>query len=119
MARDKGPLPTAAPADDKKRAIEVLKALAGSLLMAAQIVVGTVGNAPQLTPAGAEGELVLDVGGSPGIEGQLRRLMIPQTQGVFLDAQRNQPVLTEVLPVGEPRMACHDCCLYISRWSCR
>ena len=41
--------------------IVVFQALAGSLLMAAQVVVGTVSNAPQLAPAGAEGELVLDI----------------------------------------------------------
>ena len=52
--------------------VEVGQLLTGSLLMAAQVVVGTVSDAPQLAPAGAEGELVLDVGGSAGVEGQLR-----------------------------------------------
>ena len=70
--------------------------------MAAQVVVGAVSNAPQLAPAVAEGELVLDVGGSAGVEGQLSRLMVTQAQGLFLDAQGDQPVLAEVLPVGEP-----------------
>ena len=51
--------------------------------MTAQVVVGTVGNAPQLAPAGAEGELVLDVGGRPGIEGQLRRLVVTQPQVIL------------------------------------
>ncbi len=70
--------------------------------MAAKVVIGTVGNAPQLAPAVAEGELILDIGGGAGIEGQLSRLVIPQTQGIFLDAKRRQPVFAEVLPVGEP-----------------
>ena len=34
-----------------------------------QVVIGTVGNAPQLAPA--EGEQVLEVGGRLGVEGQL------------------------------------------------
>ena len=51
--------------------IEVVEALAGGLLVAAQVVVGTVSNAPQLAPAVAEGELELDVGGSTGVESQL------------------------------------------------
>ena len=70
--------------------------------MAAQVVVGPVGNAPQLTPAGAEGELVLNVGGGTGVEGQLGGLMIPQPQALFFDAQGDQPVFAEVLPVGKP-----------------
>ena len=82
--------------------VEVFQALAGGLLVAAQVVVGPVRNAPQLPPAVAEGELVLDVGGSPGIEGQLCGFVIPQPQGILLDAQGDQPVLAEVLPVGEP-----------------
>ena len=42
-------------------AVEVLQALAGCFLMAGQVVVGAVGNAPQLAPVG-EREGVLDVG---------------------------------------------------------
>jgi len=56
--------------------VEVFQALAGGLLVASQVVIGPVRNAPQLPPAVAEGELVLNVGGSPGIEGQLRRLVV-------------------------------------------
>jgi len=82
--------------------IIVFQRLAGSLLMAAQIVVGTVGNAPQLAPAGAEGELVLDIGGSTGVESQLRGLMVTQTQRLFLDTKGDQPVLAVILPVGKP-----------------
>ena len=70
--------------------------------MAAQVVVGAVSDAPQLAPAAAEGELVLDVGGGAGIEGQLGGIMVTQAQGILLDAQGQQPVLAEILPVGEP-----------------
>ncbi len=62
--------------------IEVLQALAGGLLMAAQVVVGAVGNAPQLAPVG-EREGVLDVGGGAAVEGQLGGLVVAQAQ-VFL-----------------------------------
>ena len=82
--------------------VVVFQALAAGLLMAAQVVVGAVGNAPQLAPAAAEGELILNVGGGTGVEGQLGRLMVPQTQALFLDAQAHQPVLAVVLPVGKP-----------------
>ena len=81
--------------------VVVLQVLAGSFLVTAQVIVGTVGNAPQLTPAGAEGELIFDIGGSTGVECQLCRLMVTQTQGLFLDTQGDQPVLAEVLPVSK------------------
>ena len=54
--------------------IKVVQALAAGLLMAAQVVVGAVGDAPQLAPA--EGEQELDVGGGLGVEGQLGGLMV-------------------------------------------
>ena len=82
-------------------AVEVLQALAGSLLMAGQVVVGTVCNAPQLTPVG-EREGVLDIGGSAAVESQLCRLVVTQAQVLLLDAKAQQPVLAVVLPVSEP-----------------
>ena len=69
--------------------------------MAAQVVVGAVGNAPQLAPVG-EREGVLDVGGGAAVEGQLGGLVVAQAQIFFLDAKAQQPVLAVVLPVGEP-----------------
>ena len=68
--------------------------------MLRQVVVGTVRHAPQFAPA--EGEQVLKVRGRLGIEGQLLGLMIPQTQTVLLDAQRQQPFAAEGAPVIEP-----------------
>ena len=82
--------------------VEVFQALAAGLLVATQVIVGAVGNAPQLTPAAAEGELILNVGGGAGVEGQLGRFVVTQTQALLLDAQAQQPVLAEVLPVGKP-----------------
>ena len=82
-------------------AVEVLQALAGSFLMAGQVVVGTVCNAPQLAPVG-EREGVLDIGGGAAVEGQLCGLVVTQAQVLLLDAKAQQPVLAVVLPVSEP-----------------
>ena len=81
--------------------VEVLQALAGSLLMAAQVVVGAVRNAPQLAPVG-EREGILDVGGGTAVEGQLGGLVVAQTQVLLLDAEAQQPVFAVILPVSEP-----------------
>ena len=77
-------------------AVEVLEALAGGLLMAAQVVVGAVGDAPQLAPIGKR-EGVLDVGGGAAVEGQLCRLVVTQAQVLLLDAEAQQPVLAIVI----------------------
>ena len=81
--------------------VEIGQVLAAGLLMAAQVVVGAVGDAPQLTPVG-EGEGILNVGGGPGVEGQLGGLVVTQAQVLLLDAQVQQPLLAVVLPVGKP-----------------
>ena len=81
--------------------IEVGEILAGGLLMALEVVVRAVGNAPKLAPVG-EREGVFDVGRGAGVERKLRRLVVAQTQMLFLDAETQQPVLAVVLPVGEP-----------------
>ncbi len=69
--------------------------------MAGQVVVGAVGDAPQLAPVG-EREGVLDIGGGAAVEGQLCRLVVAQAQMLLLDAEAQQPVLAVVLPVLEP-----------------
>ena len=61
--------------------VEVGQVLAGVLLVAFQVVVGAVGNAPQLAPA--KGEQVLHVGGGLGVEGQLLRPVVSKPD-VFL-----------------------------------
>ena len=81
--------------------IEIGKILAGSLLMTAEVVIGSVCNAPQLAPVG-EREGVFDVGGGAAVESQLGRLMVAQTQVFLAYAQRQQPVFAEVFPVSEP-----------------
>ena len=60
--------------------------------MTAKVVVRAVGNAPELTPVG-EREGVFDIGRGTGVERELRRLMVTQTQVLFLDAKAQQPVL--------------------------
>ena len=62
--------------------VVVCEVLAAGLLVTAQVEVGAVSDAPQLAPVG-EGEGVLDVGGGPGVESQLGRLVIPEAK-VFL-----------------------------------
>ena len=69
--------------------------------MAAQVVVRAVSDTPQLAPV-SEGEGVLNVGSGAGIEGQLRRLVVTQAQVFLLDAQGQQPLEAEILPIGEP-----------------
>ena len=69
--------------------------------MAAQVVVGAVGNAPQLAPVG-EREGILDIGGGTAVESQLCGLVVTQAQVLLLDAQAQQPVLAVILPVSEP-----------------
>ena len=81
--------------------IEVGKILAGSLLMTAEVVIGAVGNAPQLAPIG-EREGVFYIGSCAGVERKLGRLMVTQTEVFLLDAQRQQPVFAEVFPVSKP-----------------
>ena len=68
--------------------------------MLGQVEVGAVCNAPQLAPAKREQEL--NVGGCIGVVRQLFRVVVAQAQVLVLHAQRQQPVVAVVLPVGEP-----------------
>ena len=74
--------------------------LAGGVLVGGQVEVGAGGHAPQLAPA--EGEDKLKVGGGVGVVAQLLGVVVPQTQVLVPDAQAQQPVVAELLPVGEP-----------------
>ena len=80
--------------------IQVFHALAAVLLVLRQVVIRPVRHAPQFAPA--KGEQELKVCGRFGIEGQLLRLMVPQPQALFPDAQAQQPVFAEGTPVVEP-----------------
>ena len=75
--------------------------LAARLLMAAKVVIGAVGDAPQLAPVGKR-EGVLDIRSSAGVERQLRRLVVAQSEVFVLYAEALEPVYAVVLPVREP-----------------
>ena len=74
--------------------------LAGGGLMRVQVEVGAAGHAPQLAPA--EGEVELEVGGGVGVMGQLLGVVVAQAQLIVAQAEVEQPLVAEVLPVGEP-----------------
>ena len=80
--------------------IEVGQILTGVLLMLGQIVVGTVGHAPELAPT--EREQILKVGGCLGVEGQFFRLVVTQTEVLLAYVQTLQPVVAIGSPVLEP-----------------
>jgi len=80
--------------------IEVVHVLAGDFLVAGQIVIGAVSDAPELAPA--EGEQELKVGCRLGIEGQLFLVVIPCAEEIFLHAEILQPLHAVILPVLEP-----------------
>ena len=80
--------------------VEIGQILSGHLLVTAQVIIGTVRDAPQLTPA--EGEQEFHIRGGLAVEGQLLLLMIAVTHFLMLQAQAVQPVQTELLPVVEP-----------------
>ena len=68
--------------------------------MLREVVVGAVGNAPQLAPA--EGEQELEVRGGLGVEAQLLGIVVAQAEVLVLQADRQQPVVAERAPVVEP-----------------
>ena len=68
--------------------------------MLGQVIVGTVGHAPQLAPA--EGEQELEVRGGLGVEAQLLGIMVTEPQVLILQADGQQPVVAEGAPVVEP-----------------
>ena len=81
--------------------VEIAQILAGGLLVTTEVIVRTVGDAPQLAPVG-EREGVFDIRGGTGVEGELGLLMVAQAQMLLFDAEGEQPLLAVVLPVGEP-----------------
>ena len=68
--------------------------------MSGQVIVGSVGNTPQFSPAKREQEF--DIRGRLAVEAQFLRLMIAHAHLFFLHAQRFQPVDAKRSPVGEP-----------------
>ena len=80
--------------------IEVIKRLARGVDVLRQVVVGSVGNAPELAPA--EREEILKVGGCLGVEAKLLLVMVAQAEIFLLDAQTQQEVTAVASPVLEP-----------------
>ena len=68
--------------------------------MAAQIVIGTIGNAPQLAPS--EGEEILKIRGRLGIEDQFIGIVISCTEILLLQSDGTQKVVTVASPVIKP-----------------
>ena len=86
------------------RRVEVVHVLTGEGLVLGQVVVGTVGNAPEFAPA--EREQVLEVGGRLGVERQLFRLVVTQPQVFGVDVEGIEPIAAVPAPVLEPLKVC-------------
>ena len=84
--------------------VEVCQVLTGNLLVAGQVIVCSVRNAPELAPA--ERECKLDIGRCLRVEGQLLLLMIAEAELLLLDAEVEKPFSHEALPVVEPLEVC-------------
>ena len=80
--------------------VKIAQILSGYLRMTAQVIVGSVRNAPEFAPA--EGEQEFNVGGRLGVEGKLFLLMVSDAHLIFLHAKGLQPVNAELFPVGKP-----------------
>ena len=80
--------------------VEIGHVFAGGGLVLGQVVVGTVGHAPQLAPT--EGEQELKVRGGLGVEAQLLGVVVTETQIFLLYIEAQQPVAAEASPILEP-----------------
>ena len=80
--------------------IEVGHILAAVGLVLTKVVVGTVSNAPKLAPSKREEEL--EVGGCLGVEAELVRIVVTQTEVLISHTEVEQELMAVVLPVCEP-----------------
>ena len=80
--------------------VKVGHVLTGGVLMLGQVVIGTVSDAPQLTPA--EGEQELHVCGGLAVEAQLLFIVVAVADLILFQTQGEQPIQTELLPVSKP-----------------
>ena len=80
--------------------IEVGEILVRGVLMLGKVVVGSVGNAPELAPSEREEEL--EVGGCLGIEAKLLGIVVAETDVFVAQTDGEQPVVAEFSPIGEP-----------------
>ena len=74
--------------------------LTAGILMLGQVIVSTVGHAPQLAPA--EGEQELKVRSGLGVEAKLLGVMVTEADIFVLQADGQQPVMAERAPIVEP-----------------
>ena len=81
-------------------ALAVDKLLAADVGVLGQVIVSTVGHAPQLAPA--EGEQELKVRGGLGVEAQLLGIVVAEADIFVLQADGQQPVMAERAPIVEP-----------------
>jgi len=81
--------------------VEVFQRFAGSLLMAAKVIIGAVGNTPELAPV-SKGESKLNIGGCAAINRERGRLVVAQAQMLLFNAERIEPFGAEVFPIGKP-----------------
>ena len=80
--------------------IKIVKCFAAGLDVLCEVVVGSVGNAPELAPSEREQEF--EVCGCLGIEAKLLGIVVTQAEIFFFYAEREQPVLAEAAPVVKP-----------------
>ena len=70
------------------------------LLMAGEVIVCAVCNAPKLAPA--EREQILNIRRRLGVEGELLLAVVAQADVRFVQTEVQKPVFAEILPVVEP-----------------
>ena len=80
--------------------VEEGEILAGVVTVLGKVVIGSVGNTPELAPT--EGEEELEVGGCLGIEAKLLGIVVTKTKVLVLHTEVKKPLVAEVLPVCEP-----------------
>ena len=68
--------------------------------MLSEVIICTVRNAPQLSPA--EREHKFKVGSSLGVEAELLGRMVTQAEVLLAHTEREQPIAAEAAPVLEP-----------------
>ena len=80
--------------------VEIGEVLAGMLLMAGEVIVRAVCNAPKLSPA--EREQILNIRRRLGVEGELLLAVVAQADVRFVQTEVQKPVFAEIFPVVEP-----------------
>ena len=84
--------------------VEEGEILAGVVTVLGKVVVGSVGNTPELAPT--EGEEELEVGGCLGIEAKLLGIVVTKSEVLILKTDGKKPLMAEVSPILEPLEVC-------------